>query len=1255
MWNYDAAQSGKAPTELPDTLHLQWKREFAPPQRAWPQQFDDRDKLEFDLSYAPVVMGESIFVPSMVADRVTAYRIGDGTEIWRHYADGPVRLAPAAWNGKVYFVSDDGCLYCVNAETGERIWRFRAAPSARLTLGNNRVISMWAARGAPVIADGIVYFAAGVWPFMGTFVYALDAESGQVIWENTGDSATWQRQPHGGAYSFAGIAPQGYLAVRGDRLVVSGGRSTPALLDRHTGEILHLDVFGKGPGGYRVTTDEEYYYNHGTRYRLLDGRSAGEGDLPNATLQARAAELQDALDGDVFALLAARQRLFVTTSRGSLYCFGPTAPQAPQIHALAPSAQRLEDPRAEALADQVKRGGGYALFVGAGDGERMLQLALRTRLHIVCLDTDETRIAALRRRLDDAGLYGTRIALLPGCPATVAYPPYISSLIVAEDFGEGPSLDPEDAMALLRPYGGAAWIGDEVLIREGPLPGAGQWTHQYADAARTAVSRDERVRLPLGVLWYGTVSHNHVLPRHAAGPRPQIAGGRLIILGVETISARDVFTGRELWLREFPGIGHPFTNLELETRWEDGESVYMSNIPGAAYIGSPYVSLPDSIYLRHAGRVHRLDPDTGDTLAQFALYPEDAQIDQTEWGYISAWKNLLIATTGPHDFDETRLGWVKSWNATSSRHLHVMDRFSGERLWSLNAVVGFRHNAIAAAAGRLYVIDGLSPEALDFLARRGAVPEAPSRILALDASDGRLLWENDSNVFGTYLAYSEQHDILLESGSRDTRSALPDEPGLAVARRGSDGDVLWEARVQFPAAILDERLIPARPGNAVNLLTGETMVKAHPLTGEIVPDDYRKFYGCSTMSASPHLLLFRSGAAGYADLERDGGTGNFGGFKSGCTANMIAADGILNAPDYTRTCQCSYQNQTSLGLTHMPEADIWTSVWAGRGSGPIRQVGINLGAPGNRRTANGTLWVPFPPVGAPTPDLDIRVNTVRFGDPPVRVTTASASAGDAPGNTLDDNAATVWEIRCNRRGRFGHWIRYDLSEPVRLDRVEVSWTGPTATQFRVEISTDADSWIPVVSGESSGPGRVAAAYRFDPVQAQHVRLTFGDHGDESEDSRGRRIQQRVRVNRVRIGDLADPDAYAYFMPKTQFRMHTLEVANAAEHGWVAASGLRDVRYLELAGMDGGHEPYTVTLHFLEPDHTGPGERVFDIRVQGELREDAFDIAAQSTGPRHAVSRSFAGITIGPSLRIELAPLSQSRHAPVISGLEIVRE
>jgi hypothetical protein len=96
------------------------------------------------------------------------------------------------------------------------------------------------------------------------------------------------------------------------------------------------------------------------------------------------------------------------------------------------------------------------------------------------------------------------------------------------------------------------------------------------------------------------------------------------------------------------------------------------------------------------------------------------------------------------------------------------------------------------------------------------------------------------------------------------------------------------------------------------------------------------------------------------------GTSNLGGFKSGCTSNLVVANGVLNAPDYTRTCSCSYQNQTSLALIHMPDVEMWSYSQFGFDSQHgerILRAGINFGAPGNRRAADGTLWLEHPYVG----------------------------------------------------------------------------------------------------------------------------------------------------------------------------------------------------------------------------------------------------------------------------------------------------
>ncbi|MHC4172808.1 MAG: outer membrane protein assembly factor BamB family protein, partial [Planctomycetota bacterium] len=173
MWRYDAGRRAASPEELPAQMHLQWVRELARPRPAWPAS---QDRLQFDASYEPVVGGKTIFVGSMVSDRVTAYDTETGKEKWRFYTDGPVRFAPVVYKDKLYFTSDDGFLYCLNAKNGSLVRKFLGGPARNKVLGNDRLIGMWPMRGGPVLYEGKIYFAAGIWPFMGTFINAIDAE-----------------------------------------------------------------------------------------------------------------------------------------------------------------------------------------------------------------------------------------------------------------------------------------------------------------------------------------------------------------------------------------------------------------------------------------------------------------------------------------------------------------------------------------------------------------------------------------------------------------------------------------------------------------------------------------------------------------------------------------------------------------------------------------------------------------------------------------------------------------------------------------------------------------------------------------------------------------------------------------------------------------------------------------------------------------------------------------------------------------------
>ncbi len=274
MWRCDAARTAASPEDLPRQLRLQWTRKLPPFQPAWPNE----PRLHFDACYEPAVMGKKLFIGSPNDGSVTAFDTETGEQQWKFYTEGPVRFAPAASNGKIYVASDDGYLYCLDADKGETLWKARGASADRPDrrhLGNARLISYWPVRGGPVLADGVVYFAAGLWPTLGVFIHAVDADTGNALWVN--DSTQYLdriRIDHNTLFE-VGLSPQGHMAVVGDKLIVPNGRSMPARLDRKTGALLYY-VQGYRNGDCRVTAAEKYLFvGDSGVVNVHDGREVG--------------------------------------------------------------------------------------------------------------------------------------------------------------------------------------------------------------------------------------------------------------------------------------------------------------------------------------------------------------------------------------------------------------------------------------------------------------------------------------------------------------------------------------------------------------------------------------------------------------------------------------------------------------------------------------------------------------------------------------------------------------------------------------------------------------------------------------------------------------------------------------------------------------------------------------------------------------------------------------------------------------------
>jgi outer membrane protein assembly factor BamB len=539
-----------------------------------------------------------------------------------------------------------------------------------------------------------------------------------------------------------------------------------------------------------------------------------------------------------------------------------------------------------------------------------------------------------------------------------------------------------------------------MVTRVGALPGSADWTHQYGDITNSVKSNDSRVKLPLGVLWFGGSSNMDVLPRHGHGPPEQVLDGRLFIQGINLLSARDVYTGRVLWKRKFDDLGT--YDVYFDNTYDDtplNPKYNQVHIPGANARGTNYVVTPERIYLVEGDVCHVLDPSTGKTLAEIRL-PADENGDVPSWGYIGVYEDVLVAGAGFANFrkrhglsfpDDEKLktnkkGFgSKSMDRAASAALIGFDRMTGKELWRANANHSFWHNGIVAGDGKIFCLDKNPQQIEDAMRRRGKPNPNSYRIVALDASTGRTQWEIKENVFGTWLGYSKSRNLLLQAGAKASdRLSTEAARGMQVIN-ASDGSTVWqkeELQYAGPCILHNDLIITnansyQESAGAFSLLTGKQKMVRNPLTGEKQPWKITRAYGCNNIIAAENFLTFRSGAAGFYDLKSQSGTGNLGGFKSGCTSNLVVANGVLNAPDYTRTCSCSYQNQTSLALVHMPEMEMWSisnDVAQESGDRDIDSLGINFGAPGDRRDQNGLLWLEYPAVAGDSAPLDIRVN-----------------------------------------------------------------------------------------------------------------------------------------------------------------------------------------------------------------------------------------------------------------------------------------
>lgn len=134
----------------------------------------------------PVVVGDRLWVAEKDAHRIRCLDANTGKDVWSFTAGGRITSSPTVHDGMALFGCRDGYVYCLRAEDGVLVWRFRAAPDARKIVSYEQVESIWPVHGSVLVQDGVAYFAAGRSSFLdgGIIVYGLDAKTGKALYNH---------------------------------------------------------------------------------------------------------------------------------------------------------------------------------------------------------------------------------------------------------------------------------------------------------------------------------------------------------------------------------------------------------------------------------------------------------------------------------------------------------------------------------------------------------------------------------------------------------------------------------------------------------------------------------------------------------------------------------------------------------------------------------------------------------------------------------------------------------------------------------------------------------------------------------------------------------------------------------------------------------------------------------------------------------------------------------------------------------------
>ena len=614
-----------------------------------------------------------------------------------------------------------------------------------------------------------------------------------------------------------------------------------------------------------------------------------------------------------------------------------------------PVADPLADARQSPLIDAaakfcVETSGadqGICLVLGVGEGRLAWELARRTRLRVVAVDTDPNKVAAARARFLQAGVYGSRIAVHH--VESYAKLPFVgrfANLIVSEDvmMNGRPVGDAAEVFRALRPNGGmlclgqpagsgapldrealSAWwaeTGLDATWRSGPdgewftavrpeLEGAGEWSHLYGRADNSAFGGESlggaSTTSEMTVQWIGRPGPRAQPDRNGRKPSPLSTSGRLFVQGLHRVIAVDAFNGSILWSLEIPALER-------------------FNMPRDC---SNWCADDDHVYLAVKDRCWQIDAATGDVMTMFPVVPSERNDWEYEWGYIARTESQLIGSAEKAEsaftsyWGDADAGWydARSGPATfkvCSDSLFALNPRTGERNWSYeNGVI--INSTITVSADRAYFVESRSREMKQSPSRRTGAAELwdDQYLVALDLQSGAVVWEEPIDTAdGTVVFYLADGDgTLIVDASTDSKFEV-------TAFQSSDGKPLWRQEFGWFENKGDHGKAISRPA----IVGGRVYVRPKVLdlaSGEVLDIEMPKGK-CGTYAATTQAMVFRTTEITLWNTS-SGSASSWDRMRPDCWLSTIPAAGMLLSPEGGGGCSCGSWMEMSVGF--MPRTD----------------------------------------------------------------------------------------------------------------------------------------------------------------------------------------------------------------------------------------------------------------------------------------------------------------------------------------------